>query len=449
MIGLALRSVRHRADAFAATFVTLLLGTTLMGSFATLAETATGPVSELDAETLTVMGLVVGAWGTVIVLFATASTVGIAVGQRTTEVATLRTIGATPRQARRLVRLETLTVALAAALGGAALAGIGGRLLLAMVRDGGLVADDVRFGGGPRSLGGVALVVVATSLVAAGVAARRTTRGPVREALASADVERSRLPRWRVALAVLLVGYGAAMAVVTVTVTADAEDPYAAMQTSGAAGIVVAVGLALVAAPLLRGCSVPLRWLGRGTWAQLAGQHLRHRARLLAGLLGPVIVLTSAATSILTILGIDDRTRRAAGVPAEEAQTINLLNLVVVGMIVVFAAILVVSSTVALLAHRRPELVLLWRLGATPDQVRAAVVAESLVVAVVGVLLGSLAALVTVVPFSVARDEGLVPDGQLWLPPLVVAAAVTLTVLAARTALRRTMLDGTIAVPAR
>ena len=45
MTGLAWASLRHRATAFTATFVSVLLGTALIGSFATLVETATGPVS--------------------------------------------------------------------------------------------------------------------------------------------------------------------------------------------------------------------------------------------------------------------------------------------------------------------------------------------------------------------------------------------------------------------
>ena len=47
------------------------------------------------------------------------------------------------------------------------------------------------------------------------------------------------------------------------------------------------------------------------------------------------------------------------------------------------------------------------------------------------------AALATVVPFGVARHEGVVPDGQLWLPPLVVVGVVALTLAAARGAVAR------------
>jgi putative ABC transport system permease protein len=76
-------------------------------------------------------------------------------------------------------------------------------------------------------------------------------------------------------------------------------------------------------------------------------------------------------------------------------------------------------------------------LGATRRQVHDTVLAEAAVVAAVGVVLGLAAALFTIVPFGIARGEGPVPDGQLWLPPLVVAGVVALTVLSAHTAMRR------------
>ncbi len=57
---------------------------------------------------------VVGGWGSLIVLFSVVSTVGITVTQREVEIGLLRTIGATPRQAKRLVRAETFLVALVA-----------------------------------------------------------------------------------------------------------------------------------------------------------------------------------------------------------------------------------------------------------------------------------------------------------------------------------------------
>ncbi|MBO0869583.1 MAG: ABC transporter permease, partial [Micromonosporaceae bacterium] len=102
MTALALRSLRHRPAAATATLVAVLLGTALVGSFATLVQTglaASGP----DRQTLMIMGAVVGGWGAIIVLYSVAATVGLTAAGREAETGLLRTIGATPGQVRRLV----------------------------------------------------------------------------------------------------------------------------------------------------------------------------------------------------------------------------------------------------------------------------------------------------------------------------------------------------------
>ncbi|WP_244932380.1 ABC transporter permease [Nocardioides sp. W7] len=436
MTALALRSLRHRAPASAATFLTVLLGTALMGSFATLLETSRGAeVSTSDAEALGTMAVVVGAWGTLIVLFSVASTLGITVRQRVAEIGLLRTIGATPRQARRLIGREVLVVATVGALLGALLAAVGGRALLALLT-GPLVADDVAYDAGPLSLGVTALVVVGTSLLAAAVAGRRATRAPAAVVIRDSTTETGGMRWYRVLAAVVLIGYGIGMGVVTVTISADSEDPMTAMATSGSASILVAVGLALLAPLLLRWLARPAALL-RGPTGQLAASTTSRRSHLLAGVLAPVIVLTATTTGVLMLVGTDGRTIDDFGYVNPEADTINLLNNVVVGMISLFAAIMVVNAFAAVVSHRRTELHRLWLLGATPRQVERSILVEAGIVAAVGVVLGTIAALATVVPFGIARDEGVLPDGQLWLPPLVVLGVVALTLAAARGAVAR------------
>lgn len=436
MTGLALRSLRHRAPAQLATFVTVLLGTALMGSFATLFETSLGSgVSDIDAETLGTMALVVGSWGAVIVLFSVVSTLGITVRQRAAEIGLLRTIGATPRQAGRLLVREVLLVGVAGALLGALLALAGGRLLLALLT-GPMVADDVAYAGGPASLGATAALVVLVSLLAAVVAGRRATRAPATVVVRDSAAETGRMRWWRVLAALVLLAYGVGMGIVTITVTADSEDPYDAMATSGSASLLVAMSLALLAPVLLRWLSRPAALL-RGPTGHLAAYATSRRAHLLAGVLAPVIVLTAGAVGTLMLVGTDGRTVGDSGYVNPEADTINLLNNVVVGMISLFAAIMVVNSFAAVVSHRRAELRRLWLLGATPTQVERSIVVEAAIVAAVGVLLGLVASLATIVPFGIARDEGVVPDGQLWLPPLVVVGVVALTLAAARGAVAR------------
>lgn len=433
MNALALRSLRHRPGAAVATFLAVLLGTLLIGSFATLAESAGGAPAP-DDGTLIILGAVVGGWGALIVLFSVASTVGITTTQRATEIGLLRTIGATPRQARRLIARETGAIALSAAVVGALAASVAGRLLFGLIRSGGLVADRTEYDAGPVSVAGAALLVLAVSAVAATVAARRATRGPAGVLVRESAGDQGRMRWWRVTIALVLIGYGLAMAVITVAVTADADDPYAAMSTSGSSSILVGVGLAVLAPVLLRWGAGPVRLLaGSSATAHLASYNTGRRAHLLAGVLAPVVVLTSAAAGTLLLVDIDRRSL-PAGTP--DSDTITLLNNVVVGMVSLFAAIMVVNAFVATVAHRREELHRLRLLGATPRQVRGSVVAEAGIVAAIGVALGLVAAATTVVPFAVARDEGVVPDGGLWLVPAVAAAIVALTLGAARGAVR-------------
>jgi putative ABC transport system permease protein len=437
MTALALASLRHRTTASLATFLTVLLGTALMGSFATMAATASGPVSDTDRSTLFTVGAVVGGWSALIVLFAVVSTVGITVTQREVEVGLLRTIGATPRQTKRLVRAETFVVAVIAAALGAAASYAGGRALLALLRHGDLVAGSVGYRPSFAPVAAAVLVVL-VSLLGSGLAARRATRGPATIAPSEGTAGREKLPRWRIVVGVLLIGYGVAMGVVTVTVTAHDSDPYAAMSTSGSCSILVAIGFASLAPWLLRHLSVIARpFLGSTGAGHLAAYNTRRRAHLLSRVLAPVIVLTSSAVGTLMLVGTDGRTL-PAGTPDEDTKAINLLNNVVVGMIVLFAAVVVVNSFAAVVAHRRAELHRLWLLGATREQVERSVLAEAAVVAGAGVVLGLLASLATIVPFGLARHEGVVPDGDLWLPPLVVLGVVALTLLAARSAVRRT-----------
>lgn len=437
MTGLAVASLRHRATAFTATFAAVVLGAALIGAFATLAETATGTISDADAETLTIMGMVVGGWGSLIVLFSVASTLAVTVRQRGEEIGLLRVVGAVPRQARRLVLAEAAAVSAAGAAIGALLAWPAGFVLLALLRNGAMVSDDVTFGGGPVALAGTAALVLLTSVVAATVTARRSTTGPATLAITDSRTGEGRMRWWRVAIGLLLVAYGIGMAVVTVTVTAHDDDPYAAMSTSGSSCVLVGVGLAVLSPVLLRRLSALVAPLvGRaGASGWLAAYNTSRRPHLLGSVLAPVIVLTAGAVGVLMLVGIDGRTIDGAATP--ESDTINLLNNLVTGMIVVFAAIMVVNAFAAVVAGRRQELDRLRLLGATPTQVERSVVAEAGIVAGIGVVLGLLASLATVVPFAVARDEGVVPDGQLWLPPLLVAGAVLLTLGSARAAVTR------------
>ena len=165
------------------------------------------------------LGAVVGGWGAVIVLFSVASTVGITTTQRATEIGLVRTIGATPRQARRLINRETSTIAVTAAVVGSAVALGTGRLLFSVIQSGGLVSDAVEYDATPLSVAAAALLVLVASTVASSFAARKATSGPAGVLVQSGAAEGGRVRWWRVAIGLLLVGYGVVMAVITITIT--------------------------------------------------------------------------------------------------------------------------------------------------------------------------------------------------------------------------------------
>ncbi|MDN5757237.1 MAG: FtsX-like permease family protein [Tomitella sp.] len=431
MITLVWPSVRHRLPSFITTFVAVFCSALVVGSFATLVETATGPVSGADRQTLVIMGAVIGGWGALIALFSLVSTLSVAVRRRYVEIGLLRTIGATPRQTRRLVRAETVLVAVVAALAGAGLAWPAGRALLDMLKGGGLVDDSVEFAGGFAAGGATVGLVVFTSVVAASIAGRRASRGPARLALAE-EAGTPESSRWRIMAGLFLLACAGGSAAVTVFGTADDADPYAAMQTSGSASIVAGVGLAALAPWLLRAGTNLARPLldHSGVAGHLAAINTDRRTHLLGGVLGPIIVFIAATTGTLMLVGIDSRTLvLPPNMTAADADMLTLLNTVVVGMIALFAALMILNSLLAVMGDRKTEFTRIRLVGGTSGQVQNVVLVETVLVSVVGVALGLVASLATIVPFALARKEGPVPDGQLWLPLAVSAFAVALTVV--------------------
>ena len=215
------------------------------------------------------MGAVVGGWGALIVLFSVASTLAITVRQREAEIGLLRAIGATPRQARRLVRAEALLVTL---LGRrcrcASLASLGGRALLGH-------AAQRRTWSPTTSRTAAARRSAATARARrADQPGRRRDHRPPRDPRPGHPRARRGRRRRRPDAAGggsrrrAAVGYGIAMAVVTITVTAHDDDPYAAMSTSGSSSILVGVGLAAVAPCCCAGLAC---WPGRLVGAGVAG----------------------------------------------------------------------------------------------------------------------------------------------------------------------------------
>jgi len=123
-----------------------------------------------------------------------------------------------------------------------------------------------------------------------------------------------------------------------------------------------------------------------------------------------------------------------------EARQESLVVYLLVGVVVVFSALAVVNALTMAIAERRRELALLRLVGATSRQLRRMVRAETLIVVLFGITIGSLVAAPALAVFSYGLTGTAVPDVPLWMLGGIVAGAALLglaaTVLPTRLALR-------------
>lgn len=413
MFALALRSVRQRPGRFTSTLLSAFLGAAIIMTFNAMHDTAGQPgVDSVSAESLTTAASVVGGYGSLLVFFAVASTLTVNVRQRADEIELLRCSGATPAQIKRMVVGESVLVALVGAVLGIGPAMLGGMALLDVFHDSGQVAGSVDYSFGPVALMSGVWITVLASAGAAFLAVRRATR--------------RRQPRGGArkffAYAALALG-----GVAVLSTFAFSSKDAALMAPPAYGAILLSVGLALLSPRLLKGLLDRLALTGPSGY--LAVRNMRRRAAELSGVLMPLILFTGMATATLYMQAVESDAIRASGVPKSiDAKNLETLNLVVVGIIVVFSCIMLINSLYAATTYRSREFGQQRLAGATPGQVLGMIGVEGLVVTVTGVLLGSAAGLAGLLPFTRVRTDAGLPDQGLgiWLTIVAIAAAVTL-----------------------
>lgn len=421
MFSLALRSVRHRPGRFAATLLSAFLGAVIVMSFDSLYDTAAqAGVDDTSAETLTTSASVVGGYGTLLVFFAIASTLTVNVRQRAVELSLLRSCGATPAQIKRMVVGEAVLIGVVASLLAIGPAVLGGRALVGAFQDTEQVAHGVDPVFGPVAAGSGAAVTVLASTGAAFLAVRRATR----------QHAGGRRPRGRLrtvgGTAALVLGGCSASA----TFAFDTTDP-ALMALPAYGAILLSIGFATFAPALLRAALAvltrPLTAL-TGASGYLTVHNLRQRAGDLSAVLMPLILFIGVATATLSMQAVENDAVASSGLARSvDDKNLATLNLIVVGVIVVFACIMLINSLYAATVHRRREFGGQRLAGATPGQVLTMVGAESAVLTVTGVVAGTIAALAGLVPFTAVRADGALP-GQgpwIWAATVAVAGAAT------------------------
>lgn len=150
-----------------------------------------------------------------------------------------------------------------------------------------------------------------------------------------------------------------------------------------------------------------------------------------AGVAKQIMVRTNDPSALAAIPGaqVADRSVLTEAY-ASEQQTQAWINYLLAGMIILYTAISVINTLVVETADRRREFGLLRLSGAKRGQVMRMASVEGFAVAAAGIGLGTLISAGTLVPFSLAAMDSVLPYGPFWIYLAIAGAAGVLTMAA-------------------
>jgi putative ABC transport system permease protein len=242
---------------------------------------------------LILLASIFGGMALIVMAILLASIIGLTIEQRHRELALLRTIGATPKQVRRLVAAQTMRPAFVAAVAGALAGPALARALFARVQDGGVVPDvlALRQGVLPVLAGALAALIVVRVSVA--LAARKAGRARMGEALGEVETLPGAVGPIRLGLAALMAVGAVSCGVVTLFMS-----PTNAAATGGGVALAGALGCALIAPLLTERLAGRLKGVTErlaGLPGELAVANVRARSHRTAALVTPVILVAAIA----------------------------------------------------------------------------------------------------------------------------------------------------------
>ncbi|MGH3170375.1 MAG: ABC transporter permease, partial [Trebonia sp.] len=115
-----------------------------------------------------------------------------------------------------------------------------------------------------------------------------------------------------------------------------------------------------------------------------------------------------------------------------QQQSTNWVEYLLIAAVIVYAIVSLVSSTVAATRQRRPQLRMLGLIGADRGQVARTVTIEAIMISLAGVVLGTVVALASLLPFDSALGAPGLPAGSIWIYLTITASATVLTIGTAR-----------------
>ncbi|HUQ61460.1 FtsX-like permease family protein [Lentzea sp.] len=286
----------------------------------TVSEGADRSAAEFEdvSRTKSILAILAGSFGgyaVLVAIFVVASTLALTVEQRRREFALLRAVGATPRQVRRLIGVETTVVSVAAGVLGSLLGigvSIGLRDAFATI---GVVPEDFALSISPLPLAAALVIGVGAARLAAWSASRRPSSINPVEALGEAALQRKDVGKVRLAIGwvLLAVGLGA-------TATPLFLRGQLGAATSVMAALVLIIALALVG-PRVIGGAVRLvaPVIGRnGVSGYLASANVLKNSRRLAAAVTPLMLAIG-----FFVVNFYSQTTFTAAVQQETARSIT------------------------------------------------------------------------------------------------------------------------------
>jgi putative ABC transport system permease protein len=276
---------------------------TLHGRAHVATGSARGDVEHIETiearEAITAIAGTFGGIALVIAMFVVASTIGLSVLQREREVALLRAVAATPKQIRRMIRWETIFIAVVASAVGV----VPGMLLAGTLGDAlaqrGIAPEDMEVSFGLIPVLAAIGSSVLTGLIAVSAAGRRAARVRPTVALQEAAGTRRLIGPLRV-----LAGFAMAGVAISFLAVASAEpDPTTAADLATGASFALVFAAAALGPLVVRVvAAVAALVLGRrrgSVSAFLAVSNMRTGAARFASAMTPLILTVGISSTLL------------------------------------------------------------------------------------------------------------------------------------------------------
>lgn len=303
---LSRQTVRHTWPAYLGAFVALALGVTLLGitvgliGAITVATDAPG-VTRAERMQLDDLSSVFGVMSGIslfMALFVVGSTFGFVVATRRRELGLLRLIGATPRQVRLMVLLESTAVAVVATVIGCLLTTVLTPFALWAIRSYGLTDLHLQPSVPWTSWAVAGPCGAAVALAGCWRSSRRASRVPPSAALLEAAVDRRHPTVLGIVVAVVCLG-----CVATVAVLAGSLRPPFVITVAVFLPAVMVIGVMCMGTLTLPWLAGLIAWpfVGLDVSARIGRDRIAAGARSTAALAAPVMAMSAVAGSLILV----------------------------------------------------------------------------------------------------------------------------------------------------